>query len=199
MGRAVDIKIVGLKAIRDRNERRRNPGNITQALHDRLSAVWATAASKFVKAAVTEVLVDTGMSAATFFPLARQVRRGSVAAVRAHIVSQNPSRPKKDLAEFPTGQRRDPPGERSRSEGDRLGEKAYRLNFGSKKRPLFAFSFNTQTFQFALHEEVHGALPEGEAAFRAYIQERFVQEASFVIRQWLRTGRPPRGAFRIAL
>jgi len=186
----VQVKIVGLQALRARiNGIGKKLPTISLTIHTHLSNAWRAAAAEFVKAAVQEVLVETGMSAATFFPLARLVKRGSVGQVRTFIRSHGPIGARRDRPEFPGGRRASPPRIRSIKEGEREGERAFTLTFGSHRRPVFAFSFSTVVFQFAFHEESQSALPEGELAFRETVQRLFVSRVEFFLRQFFRTGR----------
>lgn len=136
-----------------------------------LRRIWAEAASAFVKASVRRMLVETGMSAATFFPLSRAISAlklgvpGTVSEVQA-AVNKKILNSVQDRPEFPRGARRRPtPRRRDEYVGAREGEKAYTLTFGSKNQPRFRFYFQTQVYQFAVMDAYERILATGEAAF----------------------------------
>lgn len=184
----VNVKptIVGFQAFRKQLKTLSNTAPVSRALHARLAGTWRAGAAEFIKAAITEILIDTGMSAATFFPLARLVKRGSLGQLRNFIRTnkQPQSGPKFDRPEFPAGARNIPPRIRSIPAGADLGQGAFTLDVGTPDRPIFTFTFETVVFQFAFHERQQKSLPKGEQAFRAHIQKNFVIQAREIIQKW---------------
>lgn len=160
----------------------------SQKLHDNLSTVWRGATRAFVEAIVTNSImsVDTGMSKASLLPLSRAVRMLTVA--RATI---NPKRTEVKGSMDMNG-RWNPNLNRSAALGERVGEKAYTLNFGSKARPTFRFEFNIVVYQYLLHEDSANftksqnwqTLKLGMDAFDAYIKE-YAPKAVPRLAEWL--------------
>jgi len=182
----VDVRIEGLKAIRGRfNERRKV--EVTNALRQRLTDAWRSGGEAFIRAAIRRVLVDTGMSAATFFPLSRAIAKVKAeAAIEAHIVRNQKRVARKGIPTFPSGKRR--PGFQGIDEGERLGKQAYIFNVpkpGSRVI-VFRFSFQTVAFQHAINENMQRSLLAGIEAFRERIQIRFERDAEFVVSEFLR-------------
>ncbi len=206
---AVNVQIVGLQALRSRIRRLADKGSISDALHRNLADAWASGAENFIRVAIRRVLVDTGMSAATFFPLSRAIARVHSAAAKsaraeAAIVRQISANRKSlfhhGFPTFPSGHRRS--GIQGESTGEKLGKRAFRFNTGRPTFPVFTFSFQTVAFQHALHEvapQMRQSLAEGIVAFEETIRIRFIRDANFIIKQWLRTSRAPRGIVRIKI
>lgn len=187
MAGGVNISIVGIQALRDRLARLEKPGPFTKRLHSRLTVAWRDAADAFIRAAITRVLVDTGMSAATFFPLSRAIKRvGAKAAIRRHIGAGRVRKGSTTL-----NGRWNPLGVRSVAAGNRDGQQAFRFNVGSPARPVFRFSFQTVVYQFAFHEVNQRALDAGIEAFEPVARKRFIEEAEFVFSEWLKGKRLP--------
>lgn len=164
------MSLATAKLIRKRLRPNVNKFNI--ALHKRAKRLWTDAARAFVEAVIRPSLiqVDTGMAKATILPLARAVRLLEVA--RASIKPLRKSR--KGFTDL-SGQW-NPTGTKSAATGEQLGEKAFRLNFGSAKRVLLFFEFRIVVFHYLLHEAglVPGtgpwnSLEAGRAAFAAHI------------------------------
>lgn len=188
----LDPHIVGLDALRQRIKRLALVP-VTEALRSRLNNAWESGTEAFIRAAIRRVLVDTGMSAATFLPLSRAL--GAVKRVRAersiedHINRLNKHGQRPGIPTFPNGNRRS--GFQSREAGEAIGEQAYILQTPDANARFFIyrFSFQTVAFQHAIHEDMRHSLEDGIQAFRETIQIRFVRDARLLVRDYLR-GRP---------
>lgn len=121
----------------------------SQKLHDNLSTVWRGATRAFVEAILMNSImsVDTGMSKASLLPLSRAVRM--VTTARLSISPQVASRKGSTDMEG----RYNPNLDRSMALGEKVGEKAFHLNYGSRARPVFHFDFSIQVYQYLLHED----------------------------------------------
>ncbi len=161
---------INIKGIRTRGSKAR----FTKALHARMKRLWQGAIRAFIEAVLRPNLikVDTGMAKATILPLARAVRL--LEASRATI---NPiTKSRKGFTEL-SGQW-NPLGKKSAATGEKLGQDAFTINFGSPQRILFRFEFRIVVFHFILHELglVPGSGPWnilgiGNAAFLQYIAD----------------------------
>lgn len=180
----LQTKTFGDKALRKRIKKQKI-GSITKTLHKRLSVLWRNAADAYIRAAITRVLVETGMSAASFFPLSRAIkRRGSTKAISQHINSA-PGKidSRKGILTFPSG--KIVPGIRSVASGNAVGQDAHRFDLGTPKKPIFRFQFSTVVVQLAIHEPNQNALDFGRAAFNDIIQRDFIPLMSVSLRDFL--------------
>jgi len=186
------VKVVGAKAIRNRLNRQKL-GSLTKAMHERISKVWQEAGDAFIREAIRQVLVETGMSAASFFPLSRAIKLASSQRfVTSHISSNPKIPPKKGIATFPSGKRVG--GTQSIATGKRFGKAAFRFNLGSADRPVFRFQFLTLVFQLAFHEPTQKALDLGFDAFQDVVNRRVLIIFRATLREFLT---PRRRAARI--
>lgn len=183
----VTSELVGLKALRARNLQRgtKRLRPVTEKMHQVFEAAWRSGGEAFIRAAVREILIDTGMTAGTFLPLARAVAR--VRAVR--IVNQKiDSRPgpasRPGIPTFPFGIR-DRSRRQSAREGIKLGASAYRFGVGNPQRPVLTFQFETIAFQHAIHEPTIRSLQLGIDAFIRTVQVRVVRNTRLVLRAYL--------------
>ena len=190
--------VTGFKLLSSRIRALNEGDRLLTVTYNELRKIWAEAAQAFVRAAMARVLVDTGMSAATFFPLSRAISRLNLGVPGTPgIVQRAVSRGSgsfRDRPEFPSGARR---GRfRNAREGEREGARAFSLTFGSPSRPQFRFFFQTIVFQFAVHEAQRNALRAGEAAFRESLEAN-IGDVNRVL-QLLLSGRAiPRGELQI--
>lgn len=146
----------------------------SKRLHSNMTRLWNDATKAFLDELVKNdlVKVDTGMSRASLIPLARAVRMLTV--VRASI---NPKVASKKGA-FDMSGHYDSNGVRDIQHGIKLGEKAYKLNYGSERRPVFVFEFNIKVYQYWYNESFSNgtnsanwqSLEKGVAAFHDYIE-----------------------------
>lgn len=178
------INLVGVKALRQRLGRLKLK-DMAEPVYVSLVEVWEQAASEFIDAALEDILVQTGMSAASFFPLARVVRNGDVSQILSFINSRATSGPRPGIPTFPDG-RRTRTGFQDIDSGDRLGERAYRLSFGSSERPVFIFTFQTVVWQHAYYEPEQQTLEKGRVAFVEYVNNNFANRADIVLSEVLR-------------
>ena len=181
--------IVGLDALRERIKRLALVP-ITEIMRQRLVRAWEGGADAFIRAAIRRVLVDTGMSAATFLPLSRAINRvQSTAIIEARILRLNKHGQLPGIPTFPTGTRR--AGFQSVEAGEALGERAFifQVPGPGSRFFIFRFSFRTVAFQHAIHENMQQSLETGLAAFRLRIRNAFIGQAKLLVRDYLR-GRP---------
>lgn len=118
--------------------------------------------------------IDTGMSAGSLIPLAREVR-GTTISTRQFILSnrQHISR---------RGYGYDPHGFRSIGAGEALGEDAYSTSYGTVDEPIFSFSFDINVFQYQIHEDSWKSLDKAEDEMLRFITseyERYVPASFF--------------------
>ena len=179
---AVRVTTVGFKSIRKRLTQTRL-GPLTKRVHSAMVVQWRNAADAFIRAAVRQVLVETGMSAASFFPLSRAIKRvKAVTAVRAKTARGNPL-PNKRAALLPNGRRASfPPSPQA---GVALGQDAFQFDTGTPTNPVFTFQFSTVVFQHAFHEPSQNSLAAGQDAFTVEINRRFLTIVSQVLSQFL--------------
>lgn len=139
----------------------------SKKLHDNMTRLWKDATKAFIVEAIDLVHIDTGMSRSSYLPLGRLVRM--VTAIKAFSPKRASRTGYTDMAG-----NYDPKGQRSAAMGEKLGERAFRLNFGSPARPVFAFEFNIKVYQYALHESDWQSLERGQEAFLAYLQNNAI-------------------------
>ncbi len=188
----VQVRTIGFRAFRDRFRNIINPKPITDALHLALSDIWRAGAERFIRESIKQVLVETGMSAASFFPLATETGIArALTAIQRHIARNATSGPKLGEPTFPSGRRSG--GFQDIDAGRRLGEKAFRLSFGTANTPVFLFTFQTVVFQHSFHEQRQQSLFVGEVAFLLFTEPRMIQVANLLIREFLAGRRVRRG------
>jgi len=154
-----------------------NFNKATKYLHRQLVALWKDSVGAFIQEALKHVHVDTGMSAASFQPLAANVKMQSIISE-----SLRGRGPKKG---FPDGsikdlEFKDSEGPfKSRALGARLGRRAYDLTFGTPSLPEMNFVFRIVVFQYYLNESGYGnqaawdSLLKARDAFLANWKSRF--------------------------
>jgi hypothetical protein len=136
-----------------------------------LKDAWISAVREYVRAMLFEsgMVVDSGMSAASVFPLARAVR--ILTLVRSGIIPNQREKPRL-YKSYDFG----PDGYKTIPDGESHGEDGYELTLPSLGNGLRAeFSFKITVLQFYLHERAWGALPTAEAAFRKELNEGLAQ------------------------
>lgn len=176
------IKVKGLKPSVD---------VFTQKLHDKMTKLWNDATRAFLEEMLKEdtMLIDTGMSRASLLPIARKVRMLTVA--RAKI---NPrSAPKKGAMVLDGASSHwDKSLTQGPELGEKLGESAFTLNYGTTKRPVFKFEFRIVVYQHWAHE-TFGNVPnsygkesvaKGQEAFLEYIKQN-AQSAVPQLADWI--------------
>lgn len=135
----------------------------SKKLHANMTRLWNDATKAFITEVLKDVHIDTGMSRSSIAPLGRAVRM--LTEVRA-FSPQRVSR--KGYTDMEGVYHSDV--NRSANLGEKLGEKAFRLNYGSPARPVFRFVFNIRVYQYALHEPQWQTLERGQEAFIAYLK-----------------------------
>lgn len=132
----------------------------TATVHRDVTRIWQESARAFVRSIVTDSIhIDTGMSAASVLPLAAALRfKGKVqSTIRSQ--SRGPRKGYGDPMDYSKW--------RSIRHGMKLGERAYKLSYGTAARTLFQFEFNITVYQHSFHEELWNTIPKAEQAFLA--------------------------------
>jgi len=138
-----------------------NVKKFTQVMKKNMDKLWRIAIREFLIAASTHVHVDTGMSRASFLPLAAKVRASS-------LIMIDPKRgPRKGLDTFTAYH---PTRYKSIAEGRKAGEKSFNIRFGTPTAPYWEFRFDIAVFHWSLHEPAWQALDAGGIAFMAALQ-----------------------------
>lgn len=190
----VRVKAVGLTALAGQARQRANINPILQSVHQNLENIWRDAAEAFIREAVRNVLIETGMTAASFFPLSRAIRRVKAeAAIRSKLLQRGQGttgggikrqRTRSGIPEFPSGQRSG--GTQGPAAGIERGQNAYIFEVGSPRAPIFRFRFETAVFQHAIHEPSQRSLERGIRAFAEVVNERFRAVLPTLVTKYLR-------------
>lgn len=139
----------------------------SKKLHENMTRLWKDATKAFIVETIALVHVDTGMSRSSLLPLGRLVRM--VTAIKAFSPKHKSRTGYTDMQG-----NYDPDINRTAALGEKLGERAFRLNFGSPARPVFHFEFNIKVYQYALHEDEWESIERGQEAFLAYLQNNAI-------------------------
>lgn len=142
-------------------------GKFNKTYHDRMKRLMRGAVTAFVKATVQYVHVETGMSAATLQALAKEVGSGVLGEIRPRVQEAV-----KNWGTTMTG-RSYRNKQKSIAEGIKAGMSAYKLNYGTVKRPMMFLRFETNVYQYALHEPEWVSLAAGLIAMTEYIDANF--------------------------
>lgn len=152
-----------------------NPDDFTVRATRKLIPIWRAAVRQFVMAVAHEILVDTGMSAASLVPLAYEFRTKQAfdSIIRGKIKRPTSNKYNGGYGFTGTGE------PKSYSQGVRLGESAYDYSFpDNPDYPQFYFKFDIVILQFYLKENGLGrgdqfseAMTAGEEAFIDYWSE----------------------------
>ena len=144
-------------------------GNISTVLkryHNRLKQLWRDCVKEFILSTVDVMKIDTGMSVASLAPLAARVR------LKTLILETARGRgPRKGLTNLDGSY--EPTRYKSKAEGQRLGQTAYALEFGTPSAPNLEFKFDIVVFQHQFHEPTWQSLKNGEQAFINYFEQNF--------------------------
>lgn len=132
-----------------------------------MKKLWREAAGEFVEAIIYTgtVHIDTGMSAASAVPLAKEAKLGS--AIQSFI-SASANGPKRGAFGMDGKFRKEL--WRSMKAGRQAGESSYILKFGSFSNQVFTFRFDIKVWQWKYNEGQWGAIPYGEQRFKDYIK-----------------------------
>lgn len=190
----IPLRVVGVRALRAKLRNLTNSQAVTVSLHARLTDAWNASVEAFVRAAITRVRVDTGMSAASFLPLATASgRTRALQAIEDHIAKNIKRGRAPGIFSFPSGTLI-PSQFRSRFAGERAGRLAFRLTYGRPQLPRFVFTFQTTVFQLEFYEAdpMQQALFHGQLAFLGRVTSAFRRAGRFAVDEYL-TGRRIRG------
>lgn len=172
----MQMQIVRVKGLKPRVD------VFTQKLHANMSTLWRGATRAFIEEILKQDLirVDTGMSKASLIPLGRAVKM--VTAIRAGI---NPIREARKGVTNIDGSY-DSNAYKTAALGEKVGEKAYILNFGSTARPVFVFEFRILVYQYLIGENSRGwdTLKVGQQAFIDYLRKNAPQAVP-KLAEWL--------------
>ena len=162
----LNLQVTGFKGLA-----KLDPQGLTVKVNRHLQAVWREAMREFVETAARNMAVDTGMSIATFRPLAAEVRMKGL--LEAIIRGKGIRRTESSI--YSSYQFPGPREPKSASLGERMG-RTYKYTFRSEgKNPRFEFTFDIPVLQFYLHENglgarnshAYNALSKGSEAFMA--------------------------------
>ena len=151
-------------------------GKFNKTHHKNMKILMRGGVRAFVKAAVTYVHVDSGMSGASLQPLAQEVGTGILGTLGA---------PKSRKGQTSMAGRYYRQRQRSIAEGIKAGLRAYKLNYGTIKRPMMFLRFETNVYQYALWEPSWDTLQIGVTAMVNYIYENY--DKYFPYKDFLRT------------
>ena len=152
-----------------------DPARMTKIIHDAVIELWEDCVGEFIKVAVQNIHIDTGMSMASLLPLGREVNWENL--ITEQLAGKGPQRFKDKIYRGKGRFSGDLAGSnKSESLGDTAGEEAYDLEFGTPSRPEFIFKFKIVVYQYWLHENGFakkgsgpwGSLNKARAAFVAY-------------------------------
>jgi len=165
-------------------KRARTSNSLSTAMYNRFKRMWRDAIKAFIVTAVDTMAenIDTGMSVASFRPLAAEVRlRKWIITFGGHGPKYNCYGPSK------------PYGIRSQAAGERLGQKAYEVTFGDESHWTMTLKFSIVVYQHYLHEASSNysnsldwhSLDKGLQACVAYIKDHFDDyNLGELIRKW---------------
>lgn len=139
---------------------------LSQRAHSRLSALWRQGIRDFVRAVITGIHIDTGMSRASLLPLAGAVRiRNEVGPLTEG------GRTRKGVTFIGGGY--DPEAIKSTRLGIQLGRDAYSIEVGTASQAIMRFRFDIVVFQHLFHEPTWGTLEDGARAFVNSLDRNF--------------------------
>ena len=139
-------------------------GKFNKTYHERMKRLMRGAVRAFVQTAVENVHVMSGMSGASLQPLAREVGTG----ILKHLGRPKPVKGQTSMAGRYYRRR-----QRSIDEGIKAGLKAFKMNYGTVKRPMMFLRFETNVYQYALWEPTWGSLYDATVAMVDYIENNF--------------------------
>jgi len=167
--------MAGLKITVRRDKRKlASKEALRQYVHEQLKTAWRACVRAFILETISHIKVDTGMSEASLYDLATNVRIAN--QVIADIMGKGPDKPKPTYTDIRgtthSGVKK------SIALGKELGssKKAYDIKFGSPQVPNLVFEFKIVVFQYKLHERGYQTPPWqslefGKFAFIAEWQE----------------------------
>ena len=136
-------------------------------LQKRLEILWKGCVKAFIHELVSNISVDTGMSASSVLPLAAKVRIATEVESRL-ILGRVKSGPKRGY-----GDPWQPSIIRSRTAGRRLGQQAlsskrHYVSFGTNDNLHAQFRFEIVVFQYEHHEVKWNSIERAKEAFRKH-------------------------------
>jgi len=132
--------------------------------------LWKDAAKKFIDSAVSSIVIDTGMSAASMLPLAEKADYET--ELYAEIVGKVQRVRRKGLTHIDGSY--DASRYREIKEGVKAEEKKSKLLVGSEKRPFMQFYFTITVYQYARWEKRRWhSLEKASDEFIKYIDENW--------------------------
>lgn len=140
----------------------------TKKLHNNMTKLWKDATREFIRETIPLIHVDTGMSRMSVAPLARLVRMLTVVKAFSPV-----HKSRKGFTDINGNY--DPKIARTAALGEKLGKKAFTLNFGTPGKPVFNFRFDLTVYQYDLHEDEWQSLERGQEAFINYLRENAVK------------------------
>ena len=175
----IKSKILSLK-------RRKSASNMQKAYVNGANRLFKDAIKAFLAAMMSSIAKDTGMTRATLLSIAARIRFKSAIEGQAAGGKIKPGH--KSNYGFPV------PSNiakyKSKTFGERLGQKAYVLEIGTTSSPVFKFRFNLVTIQHIIHEDNWQSIDAGERAFLEFIQANKNNQKYFPsIKDWLINGR----------
>ena len=141
---------------------------VLKTYHNRLKRLWRDSVKAFILATVDAMAIDTGMSVASLQPLGARVRLRTLILETLRGKGPKFKRGYTDLAG-----NYHPDQSKSRAHGERLGQKAYTLEFGTPSDTNLLFTFDIVVFQHQFHEPTWESLQKGEKAFIDYFEANF--------------------------
>jgi len=139
---------------------------VLKTYHERLKRLWRDSVKAFVMATMENMHIDTGMSVASLQPLAANVRLQTI--IMETLRGRGPRRGYVDInGTYHRDQFK------SRAHGIRLGQSAYKLEFGTPQSPNLLFIFNIVVFQHQYHEPTWQSLEAGKQAFINHFEANF--------------------------
>lgn len=179
-------------AITGNFEHLKNKSKVQKYVHKILIRLWRDCIKEFILATADNIAVDTGMSKASLIPLAREVQLKTIIADAARGFG-----PRKGYTDMSGTYH--PDQVRSPEHGERLGQSAYTLEFGTPTNPELLFNFNIVVFQYFLHESLENyqnssnwkSLEKGKKAFLDYWNKNYDKgkyEISKSVTRWLIEG-----------
>jgi len=182
--------LAGLVSVPKRKSYASSSVNVTT--HKKIKQLFRAAVRAFIVETLNHVHVDSGMSAASLQPLAAKVQLRS--AIVESLQGFGPTRGHQNAyGAFADNNAK----WKSRALGQRLGQEAYELEFGTPRSPICKMVFEVPVLQFYLHEYGYAAsntapwaaLTHGAEAFKQYIKNHWSEYISGSdLAKWIVTG-----------
>lgn len=158
-------------------KRTRTTTAVVGVVHRALVRLWRDSVKEFIVVTADAMSVDTGMSVASLQPLGAKV--GFATLIRESLRGKGPKR--RSPKDKPTGEFANNDGPfKSRALGERLGQDAFELEFGTPNVPVLLFKFKIVVLQHRLNDAGLGNVPnppmwrsiaKGTIAFKQFFNE----------------------------